>query len=118
MSERNPKSHLLKALGWSLAGLASAFKKEVAFRQETLAFCILAPLTFFFDFSGLERAMLIGSLLLIFISELFNTAVEAVVDRIGPEHHPLSGRAKDLASAAVFITLINAATVWLLILLG
>jgi diacylglycerol kinase (ATP) len=117
MSERNPKSHLLKALGWSVSGLVSAFKKEIAFRQETLLFCVLTPTAFLLDCSGAERAMLIGSLFLIFIAELFNTAIEAAIDRIGPEHHPLSGRAKDLASAAVFITLINAAAVWLLILL-
>ncbi len=116
MSEKNT-SHLRQALGWSLQGLAAAWQ-ETAFRQEICCFCVLMPLALWLGGSGIERAMLIGSLLLVLIVELMNTAVEAAIDRIGPERHPLSGRAKDIASAAVFIALINAAIVWLLILLG
>ena len=116
MSERKNTSHLRKALGWSLQGLAAAWQ-ETAFRQEICSFCILAPLAFWLGGSGLERAMLLASLLLVLLAELINSAVEAAIDRIGPERHPLSGRAKDLASAAVFIALINAALAWLLILL-
>lgn len=113
---KNNTSHLRKALGWSLAGLSAAWR-ETAFRQEIYCLCILAPLSFWLGSSGLERAMLLGSLLLVLIAELMNTAVESAIDRIGPERHPLSGRAKDIASAAVFIALINSALVWLLILL-
>lgn len=109
-------SHLRKAFGWSLAGLAFAWQ-ETAFRQEIYSFCVLSPLAFVLGHGGVERAMLLGSLLLILIVELLNTAVEAAIDRIGLERHSLSGKAKDLASAAVFIALINAAVVWLLILL-
>jgi diacylglycerol kinase (ATP) len=111
-------SHLMKALQWSLAGLAATFRHEVAFRQEVLMLCVLLPLAFFLGENGIERAVLIASLLLILITELVNSAVEATIDRIGPEQHPLSGRAKDVASAAVFLALINAAIVWLLVVLG
>ena len=104
--------HAVKALGWSISGLATAFRHETAFRQETALFCILAPPAFWVGENGTEQALLLGSLLLIFIVELLNTAVEAVVDRIGAERHPLSGRAKDLASAAVLLALLNAAVVW------
>ena len=117
MSERKNVSHLYQALGWSVKGLAAAWQ-ETAFRQEVALFCILGPLAVFFGQNGAERAMLLGSLLLVLLVELLNTAVEAAVDRIGLERHPLAGRAKDLASAAVFIALINAAAVWLLILIG
>ncbi len=108
----------MKALQWSLAGLAATFRHEVAFRQEVLMLCVLLPLAFFLGENGIERAVLIASLLLILITELVNSAVEATIDRIGPEQHPLSGRAKDVASAAVFLALINAAIVWLLVVLG
>jgi len=117
MSEQNNTSHLRKAFGWSMAGLAAAWQ-ETAFRQEVYSFCVLIPIAFVLGRSGVERALLIGSLLLILIAELMNTAVESAIDRIGTERHPLSGRAKDIASAAVFIALINAALVWLLIVLG
>jgi len=116
MSEKKNTSHVRKALGWSLAGLASAWQ-ETAFRQEIGCLVVLAPLAFWLGGSGVERAMLLASLLLVLIAELLNTAVESAIDRIGPERHPLSGRAKDIASAAVFIALINAVLVWLLILL-
>jgi diacylglycerol kinase (ATP) len=115
-SQKTSKSHLRKALGWSLAGLVAAWQ-EIAFRQEIYSFCVLVPLAFVLGQSGVERAMLIGSLLLILIVEVLNTAVEAAIDRISLEHHSLSGKAKDLASAAVFIAMINAAVVWLLIVL-
>jgi len=117
MSARKNKSHLVKALFWSLQGLAAAWQ-ETAFRQEIALLCLFVPLAFILERSGLERAVLLGSLMLILLAELFNSAIEAAIDRIGPEHHPLSGRAKDLASAAVLIALLNAALVWLLILLG
>lgn len=117
MFTRKHASHLVQALGWSGKGLAAAWQ-ETAFRQEIILFCILGPAAIFLGQNGVEQAMLLGSLLLVLLVELLNTAVEAAIDRIGPERHPLSGRAKDLASAAVFISLVNAAAVWLLILIG
>ncbi len=117
MFERKNESHLIKSLGWSVQGLLAAWQ-ETAFRQEILLLILFGPLALFLGQNGVERALLIGSLLLILIIEVLNSAVEAAIDRIGTEQHPLSGRAKDLASAAVFISLINAALIWLLILFG
>jgi diacylglycerol kinase (ATP) len=111
-------NHLIQALGWSISGFGSALKHETAFRQEILLCLVLVPLAFWLGDNGIERAFLIGSLLLVLVVELLNTAVESVVDRVGQEHHPLSGRAKDLGSAAVFISLLNVICVWSLILLG
>jgi len=91
---------------------------EAAFRQELLLCIILAPLAFYFGRTGVEKALLLGSLLLILIVELLNSAVEATVDRIGEDEHELAGRAKDIGSAAVFLSLVNAAVIWLLILLA
>lgn len=108
---------LIRALGWSMAGLRAALLKEAAFRQELFACGILAPLAFYFGETGVEKAMLLGSLLLVLIVELLNSAVEAVVDRVGPEEHYLAGQAKDMGSAAVFLALLNVAVVWLLVIL-
>ncbi|MGH8741095.1 MAG: diacylglycerol kinase [Burkholderiales bacterium] len=104
------------ALRCALAGLAVAWRHEVAFRLEALAFAVLLPLSFYVAETGVERALLIGSLLLVLIAELVNSALEATLDRISLEEHPLVGRAKDICSAAVFLALVNAAAVWLLIL--
>ncbi|NGZ28331.1 MAG: diacylglycerol kinase [Magnetococcales bacterium] len=109
--------HFIKATGWSMSGLQQGFR-EAAFRQELLAFMVLVPLAFWLGRSGVERALLIGSLFPVLVAELLNTAIEAAIDRIGPEHHPLSGRAKDLGSAAVFIALLGVAVVWGLVLLS
>lgn len=109
-------NRLINALGWSLAGIKSAFKHEKAFRQETVLFILLAPVGIWFGQSGIARALLLGSLLLVMIVELLNSGIEAVVDRIGEEHHHLAGRAKDFGSAAVFLSLINAAFVWFFVL--
>lgn len=109
---------LRKAWGWSLKGLASALRHEAAFRQELVLFCLLAPLGFWLGESGPARALLIGSLMLVLIVELLNTAVESVVDRIGPEAHELSGRAKDVGSAAVLLALLNVLLIWGLVLLA
>lgn len=108
-------THFIQAFGWSLSGFGSALKHETAFRQELFLSCILVPLAFWLGDSGVERALLVGSLLLTLVVELLNTAVESVVDRISQELHPLSGRAKDLGSAAVFISLVNAGCIWGLI---
>lgn len=107
---------IMNAAGYSYLGLVATFKNEAAFRQELVLFIILAPVALWLDISALEKALLISSLVLVLIVELINSAIEAVVDRIGSEHHELSGRAKDIGSAAVFLALLNAGTVWLVIL--
>ncbi len=105
------------ALFHTLAGLKAAYRHEDAFRQEVLLAAILIPLAFFLAAQGLDRALLIGSVLLVLVVELLNSAIEAVVDRISLEHHELSRRAKDLGSAAVFLSLANALAIWGLVLL-
>ena len=103
---------LVNATGYSWAGLKAAWRNEEAFRQESLLCALLAPLALWLGDSAVERA------LLIVIVELLNSSLEATIDRIGPERHELSGRAKDIGSAAVFVALLNAALVWLLLLLS
>jgi diacylglycerol kinase (ATP) len=99
-------------------GLAAAWHHEVAFRLEVLAFVVLLPFVFLYGRTAVERALLLGSLLLVLIVELLNSALEATLDRISLEEHPLIGRAKDVSSAAVGLALVNAAAIWLLIFLG
>lgn len=108
---------LILAAGYSWSGFKAAIRHEEAFRQELALFVILFPTALWFGENGVERALLVGSLLVVLITELLNTAVEVAVDRFGPEHHKLSGRAKDIASAAVFVSLLLVTSVWLLILL-
>ena len=107
---------MVQAAGYSLAGLKAALKHEAAFRQEAALFVILAPLGFWLGRNGIERSLLIGSLVLVLVVEMVNSAVEAVVDRIGSEQHELSGRAKDMGSAAVLLALLLVVTVWTLVL--
>lgn len=107
---------LINAAGFSWKGLYAAFHFEAAFRQELLASLLIIPLAFWLGDTGLERGLLIAVWLLVLITELLNSSIETVVDRIGHERHELAGRAKDVASAAVLIALINAAVVWALIL--
>jgi diacylglycerol kinase (ATP) len=109
---------LWNALGYSLQGMASAFRHEDAFRQECLLAAVLLPAALLIPVGGTERALMIASVLLVLIVELLNSAVEAAVDRISLENHLLAKRAKDIGSAAVFLSLINVAVVWLLVLLG
>ena len=109
---------LWNALGYSLQGMASAFRHEDAFRQECLLAALLIPAAFLIPVGGTERALMIASVLLVLIVELLNSAVEAAVDRISLENHRLAKRAKDIGSAAVFVSLINVAVVWLLVLVG
>ena len=111
-------TRLLRAVRSSAYGLAGAFREEAAFRQE-LAFAVLViPLGLWLGHSGVERALLIGPVLLILIVELINSAIEATVDRIGFERHALAGLAKDIGSAAVFMSFVLLVTVWLLVLVG
>ncbi len=109
-------AHVAQAFVWSVAGLRAALKHETAFRLEVAFFVLLGPLGVWLGESGAERVVLIGSLLLVLVVELLNSAVEAAIDRISDEHHHLSKRAKDLGSAAVFLCLINVPLVWGLIL--
>lgn len=105
-----------RALRWSLKGLQAAWRYESSFRLEVVLFVLLAPLGWWLGADGLERALLIGSLLLVLSAELLNSAVEAVIERFGPEHHELAGRAKDMGSAAVFVLMLNVLLVWGLLL--
>ena len=105
------------ALHYSLAGLRAAFRHEDAFRQEMLLAIILIPSALFLPVAGSGKAIMIGSILLVLIVELLNSAIEATVDRISLENHQLAKRAKDIGSAAVLLSLINAAAMWLLVLL-
>ena len=107
---------ILRAFGWSRAGLRAAFVHEAAFRQELLLCAVLFPLGLYLGGSGVEKALLAGSVLLVLVVELLNSSIEATVDRIGPEEHELAGRAKDMGSAAVFISLLLVAVVWSLVL--
>ena len=109
---------LLCATRYSMAGLSWALRKESAFRQELLLVIVLTPLACYLGKSGLERAVLIGVLLLVLMVELLNSALEAVVDRFGDGVHELSKAAKDLGSAAVFVSLVNVVVVWALVLLA
>ncbi len=109
---------ILNATGYSFAGLRAAFVGEAAFRQLVLINLLLIPLAFVVDVSRGERALLIGVCLILLIVELLNSAIEAVVDRISLDFHPLSKNAKDMGSAAQFVALTLIAVVWGLILLG
>lgn len=99
-----------------MQGFHACYVEEEAFRQEVWALLPLLPLGLWLGETPLERAMLIGGLLMIPIVELLNSAIEANVDRVGPEHHELSARAKDIASAAVFLSIVFAVVIWALIL--
>ena len=103
---------LFNALGFSMQGLTAAFKNEAAFRQEIYLSIVLVPLGFYLGETGVEIALLVSVILLVLITELINSGMEAVVDRFGGEQHELSGRAKDVGSAAVLIALLNVVLVW------
>lgn len=107
---------LVNASHYSWQGLKAAFQHEAAFRQELLLFVLLAPVGLLLGETGIERAVLLASVLLLLVVELLNSAIEAVVDRFGGDQHELSGRAKDMGSAAVLITLVLVIVVWCLIL--
>ena len=109
---------LWNALRISLAGLKAAFHHEAAFRQECLLALVLIPTALLIPVTGTAKALLIGSVLLMLIAELVNSAVEAVVDRISLERHELAKRAKDIGSATVLIALINLVAMWGLVLFG
>jgi len=107
---------LINAAGYSFSGLAEAARHEDAFRQELILSAVMVPLGLWLGQGGVERAMLVGSVLLVLIVELLNSAVEATVDRVSLDDHNLARRAKDIGSAAVMLTLVNVAVIWFLIL--
>jgi diacylglycerol kinase (ATP) len=109
---------LMLATGHSWRGLIGTYRNEAAFRQELAAGVILIPLALWLGHSGIERALMLGSLLLVLIVEILNSGIEAVVDRVGLERHELSGLAKDMGSAAVALALLNVIVVWGFVLLG
>lgn len=110
-------ARLVQATRCSIAGLTAAVRGETAFRQELMLAAVLLPAGLWLGRTGVERALLAGSVLLVLVVELLNSAIEAAVDRVSLERHPLAGRAKDIASAAVMLSLVNAALVWGLVLL-
>jgi diacylglycerol kinase (ATP) len=109
---RTGLDRIIHAAGYSWAGLKAAYTGESAFRQETWLCIIAAPLAFWLAKTWEQAALLLGSLLLLLIVELLNSAIEAVVDRVSFERHELSKRAKDIASAAVLMALVLAAGIW------
>lgn len=112
-SDARGLQRLLRATAFSAAGLRAAWRNEAAFRQEAVLAAVLAPAAVWLGRTGLERALLFGSLLFVLVVELLNSAIETVVDRIGHDRHTLSGRAKDMGSAAVLLSLVLALAVWL-----
>ena len=106
-------TRIRKATGYSMAGLRAAWQHESAFRQETALLLVMIPLALWLGETIAERAMLIATGLFVLVVELLNSAVEAAVDRIGRDPHNLSGRAKDLGSAAVFVSLVTVGLIWL-----
>lgn len=109
-------ARILKAALWSAQGLQAAWLHESSFRLEVVLFAVLAPLGWWLGGSAVEQVLLVGSLLLVLGVELLNSSIEAVIERYGPEFHPLAGRAKDMGSAAVFVMMLNVLLTWAAIL--
>ena len=110
-------ARVLKAAVWSWQGLCAAWMHESSFRLEVCLFVVLAPLALWLGQGPVEQILMIGSMLLVIAMELANSAIEAVIERYGPEYHVLAGRAKDMGSAAVFVLMMNVLLCWGLILL-
>jgi diacylglycerol kinase (ATP) len=115
---KNGLERIAKALGYSLAGLKLAYEHEAAIRQETWLMVVLIPLGLYLGKTNIERILLVGAVFLVFIVELLNSAVEAAVDHTSIDHHKLAGRAKDIGSAAVFVSLMLLLLVWYLVICG
>ena len=107
---------LINALGYSLSGLRFAWKDEAAFRQEVILAIILVPVAFMMPVGEIQRVLLVGSVMLVLVVEMINSAIEAVVDRVSLDIHPLAKKAKDMGSAAVLLALANAILIWITIL--
>src|SRR5690606_12938257 len=112
---RHP-ARILLATRWSLQGLKSAWLHESSFRLEIYLFAILGPLGLWLGATPVERVLLVGSCLLVISAELLNSAIEAVIERYGAEHHELAGRAKDMGSAAVFVLMADVVFTWVMLL--
>ena len=110
-------TRIINAFGYSMQGFKAAYQNEEAFRQEVLLAVVLIPIALFVDVSSVERLLLILSTLFVLVVEILNSAIEAVVDRFGGDHHELSGRAKDMGSAAVLLALLMLFLTWVMILL-
>lgn len=117
IEQRDGLDRIWHAAIFSIAGFRLAWQKEAAFRQETLLAAAMLPGAYWIGDSAIEQLLLIGSLAIVLIAELLNSAIEATVDRIGTELHPLSGQAKDMGSAAVAVSLIFVVVVWVTLLL-
>jgi diacylglycerol kinase (ATP) len=115
---KNGLERIAKAAGYSIQGLKSAYKNEAAIRQETWLMIVLIPLGFYLGHTNIERVLLVGVTVLVFIVELLNSAVEAAVDHTSIDHHALAARAKDIGSAAVMVAIFLFLLVWGLVLLG
>jgi len=109
-------TRIIKATGYSIQGLKAAWKHEAAIRQELVLLLIALPVIVLVDVSLLSKLVMFGGLVLLLVVELINSAIEAIVDRVGTEHHELSGRAKDIGSAAVMVTLLLNGVNWFVIL--
>lgn len=109
---RRGLAHIIDASRFSRKGLRAAYRYETAFRIELLLGAFLLPAAFWLGQSAVEYSLLIGAMLLVLMVEMINSAIEACIDRISVENHPLSGRAKDLGSAAVFFTHVNFLMIW------
>ncbi|MCC6709160.1 MAG: diacylglycerol kinase [Gammaproteobacteria bacterium] len=109
---RHSLQRMLRACGNSLRGLVLGWRFETAFREEVLLGAVLLPLSFWVGRDALDYALLIGSVLMLMVTELFNSAIEALTDRVSTDYHELSGRAKDYAAAAVFLAFLVMVAVW------
>lgn len=109
-------TRIIKAAGYSYKGLTAAWRNEAAFRQEAVAAVVAVIVALWLDVDAVARILLIGSVLLVLIVEVLNSAIEAIVDRVGTDFHELSGRAKDMGSAAVSLSIILALLVWVTLL--
>lgn len=118
MKKNTGFTRLIKAAGYSKKGLTAAWKNEAAIRQELLTLIPAVIIAFAFSFTAVERVLLIGSVVLVVVIELINSAIEAVVDRIGTEYHELSGRAKDMGSAAVLIATLLGLFIWIMLFIS
>lgn len=105
-------SRIVRAAGFSLAGFKAAWREEAAFRQEAIIACLLLPFAWWLGQTWHATALLVACVLLVLVTELLNSAIEAVVDRVSLDRHPLAGRAKDMGSAAVMVSIINCVVVW------
>ncbi|MDP2806163.1 MAG: diacylglycerol kinase [Gallionellaceae bacterium] len=109
-------TRLRNALGYSMEGFQAAYQHEDAFRMELVVAAIAIPVALWLPVGNIGKALMVGSILLVLLVELINSAIEATVDRVSLEDHDLAKRAKDIGSAAVLVSLINAATIWTLVL--